>query len=100
MKVSWVFLMGLPKSQKIFKVCPACFSFFFFVLINNWLGIIPGVGSIGQIVSHNGEKLFIPYLRGATADLNTTLALATLGVVLSHIIGVVTIGCGKYLNVY
>lgn len=84
--------------KKSLQFAPIVLTFFFFVLINNWLGIIPGVGSIGQIVSHNGEKLFIPYLRGATADLNTTLALATLGVVLSHIIGVVTIGWWKYLN--
>lgn len=84
--------------KKSLKFAPIVLTFFFFVLINNWLGIIPGVGSIGQIVSHDGEKLFIPYLRGATADLNTTLALATLGVVLSHIIGVITIGWWKYLN--
>jgi F-type H+-transporting ATPase subunit a len=84
--------------KKSLRFAPIVLTFFFFVLINNWLGIIPGVGSIGQIVSHDGEKLFIPYLRGATADLNTTLALATLGVVLSHIIGVITIGWWKYLN--
>jgi len=84
--------------KKSLKFAPVVLAFFFFILINNWLGIIPGVGSIGQIVNHDGEKLFVPYLRGATADLNTTLALATLGVVLSHIIGVITIGWWKYLN--
>jgi F-type H+-transporting ATPase subunit a len=62
------------------------------------MGIIPGVGSIGQVVEHGGEKFFIPYLRGATADLNTTLALATIGIVLSHIIGVFSIGAWKYFN--
>lgn len=84
--------------KKSLKFAPIVLAFFFFILINNWLGIIPGVGSIGQIVSHGNEKIFVPYLRGGTADLNTTLALATLGVVLSHIIGVVTIGWWKYLN--
>lgn len=84
--------------KKSLKFAPIVLAFFFFILINNWLGIIPGVGSIGQIISHDGEKVFVPYLRGGTADLNTTLALATLGVVLSHIIGVVTIGWWKYLN--
>ena len=84
--------------QKSLKFAPVVLAFFFFILINNWLGIIPGVGSIGQVVSHNGEKVFVPYLRGGTADLNTTLALATLGVVLSHIIGVITVGWWKYLN--
>ena len=84
--------------KKSLQFTPIVLTFFFFILINNWLGIIPGVGSIGQIVSHGGEKFFIPYLRGGTADLNTTLALATLGVVLSHIIGVISIGWWNYLN--
>ncbi len=84
--------------KKSLKFAPLVLTFFFFILINNWLGIIPGVGSVGQIAEHNGEKLFIPYLRGGTADLNTTLALATLGIVISHIIGIVTIGWWKYLN--
>lgn len=80
------------------KFAPVVLTFFFFVLINNWMGLLPGVGSIGQIVQHGEEKLFIPYLRGATADINTTLALATIGVVLSHIFGVLTVGWWKYLN--
>jgi len=84
--------------KKSLKFAPVVLAFFFFILINNWMGILPGVGSIGQIASEHGEKIFIPYLRGGTADLNTTLALATLGVVLSHIMGVLAIGWWKYLN--
>jgi F-type H+-transporting ATPase subunit a len=90
---------GVTNSRaKSLQFAPLVLTFFFFVLINNWLGIIPGVGSIGQVVAHNGEQIFVPYLRGGTADLNTTLALATIGVVLSHIIGVLAIGWWKYLN--
>jgi len=90
---------GVTGSRKrSLKFAPIVLTFFFFILINNWLGIIPGVGSIGQVVMMNGEKFFIPYLRGGTADLNTTLALATIGVVLSHIIGVITLGGWNYLN--
>lgn len=84
--------------KKSLKFAPLVLAFFFFVLINNWMGILPGVGSIGQIVQIDGEKLFIPYLRGGTADLNTTLALATIGVVISHILGVMSLGAWKYLN--
>lgn len=84
--------------QRSLKFAPVVLAFFFFILFNNWLGILPGVGSIGQVVEHGGEKLFIPYLRGATADLNTTLALATIGVVLSHIVGVFAVGAWNYLN--
>jgi F-type H+-transporting ATPase subunit a len=84
--------------KKSLKFAPVVLAFFFFILINNWMGLLPGVGSIGQIAAHGDEKIFIPYLRGGTADLNTTLALATLGVVLSHIMGVLAIGWWKYLN--
>ncbi len=84
--------------QRSLKFAPIVLAFFFFILINNWMGILPGVGSIGQIVQSGEEKLFIPYLRGATADINTTLALATLGVVISHIFGVLAVGWWSYLN--
>lgn len=84
--------------KKSLQFAPLVLAFFFFVLINNWLGIIPGVGSIGQIVQHGNEKFFIPYLRGGTADLNTTLALATIGVVVSHVLGVMSVGTWKYFN--
>jgi F-type H+-transporting ATPase subunit a len=84
--------------KKSLQFAPLVLTFFFFVLINNWMGILPGVGSIGQIVQTDEGKFFIPYLRGGTADLNTTLALATIGVVLSHIIGIMSIGAWKYLN--
>src|SRR5680860_824471 len=84
--------------KKSLRFAPVVLAFFFFILINNWMGLLPGVGSIGQIAAEGGEKVFIPYLRGGTADLNTTLALATLGVVISHIMGVLAIGWWNYLN--
>lgn len=77
---------------------PFVFSFFLLILLNNWLGIIPGAGSIGGIAIEHGHKVFIPFIRGGTADLNTTLALATIGVVASHIFGVVTLGAWKHFN--
>jgi len=84
--------------EKSLKFFPFVLSFFIFILINNWLGLLPGIGSIGQVVAEHGEKVFIPYFRGGTADLNTTLALATMGVVMSHIFGVLAVGGWHYLN--
>jgi F-type H+-transporting ATPase subunit a len=84
--------------ERSMKFFPLVFSFFILILISNWLGLIPGVGAIGQVVEEHGEKVFIPYLRGGTADLNTTLALATIGVVLSHVFGVMAVGGWHYLN--
>jgi len=83
---------------KTLKYFPFVLSFFVFILLNNWLGLLPGVGSIGQVVSLHGENLFIPFSRGGTADLNTTLALATIGVVFSHIFSVSALGFWKYIN--
>jgi F-type H+-transporting ATPase subunit a len=84
--------------DKTLKFFPLVFAFFIFILINNWLGILPGIGSIGYIAKHGGESLFIPYFRGGTADLNTTIALAITAIVASHIFGIVVVGAWKYFN--
>jgi len=84
--------------ERSLKFFPLVFAFFVFILLSNWMGLMPGVGSIGQIAVHDGHQTFIPYFRGGTADLNTTLALAIIGVVMSHIFGVVTVGAWQYLN--
>ncbi len=84
--------------EKSLKFFPLVFSFFILILLNNWMGLLPGIGSIGQVALEHGEKIFIPYFRGGTADLNTTLAIATIGVVISHIFGVMAVGWWHYLN--
>lgn len=84
--------------EKTLKCFPFVLSFFVFILLNNLLGLLPGVGSIGQVMSENGENLFIPFFRAGTADLNTTLALALIGVIASHIFGIVSIGGWSYFN--
>ena len=96
-------------------------AFFFFVLLNNWFGLLPGVGSyMVKPVSipavkevhveetakvkeettkvHEPEKS--PLLRAATADLNTTIALALITVVLTQIFGFKFIGAGAHLKKY
>ncbi|MCK5415905.1 F0F1 ATP synthase subunit A [Candidatus Parcubacteria bacterium] len=84
--------------ERSMKFFPFVFTFFIFILLSNWMGLLPGIGSIGQVVLHDGHNVFIPYFRGGTADVNTTLALAIIGVVASHIFGVVAIGIWKYFN--
>jgi len=84
--------------ERSYKFLPFILCFFFFILISNWMGLLPGVGSVGQVVAEHGEKVFVPYFRGGTADLNTTLALAIFGVVASHIFGIMALGGWYYLN--
>ncbi|NUM25805.1 MAG: F0F1 ATP synthase subunit A [Candidatus Buchananbacteria bacterium] len=85
-------------SEKSLKFLPIVFPLFIFILINNWLGLLPGVGSIGFIESHGGESIFVPLLRGGTADLNLTLALALMAVIATHIFGVITANAWGHLN--
>jgi F-type H+-transporting ATPase subunit a len=50
---------------------------FIFILFSNWIGLIPGVGTIGWNVQYaDGHTEWRPLLRGANADLNMTLAMA------------------------
>jgi F-type H+-transporting ATPase subunit a len=52
-------------------------TIFIFILSANWVGLIPGVGSIGwgHTTSH-GFRIEQPLFRGANADVNMTLAMA------------------------
>jgi F-type H+-transporting ATPase subunit a len=52
-------------------------SVFIFILAANWVGLIPGVGSMGW--GHHTAEGFVleqPLFRGANADVNLTLAMA------------------------
>src|SRR5258708_1216889 len=50
---------------------------FIFILFSNWLGLIPGFGTIGYGVhGEHGFHVTEPWFRGANADLNMTLAMA------------------------
>lgn len=70
------------------KAFPLLASLFLFIISANWVGLLPGVGTIGFF--HNKE--FTPLLRAATADLNTTLALAVVAVVAIQYFGFRTLG--------
>jgi len=82
------------------KIFPIAITIFFFVLINNWIGFFPGVGSIGFIQQHGGHDVFLPLLRGGTADINTTLALSLVAVVGANIFGIIALGVWNVFNKY
>lgn len=51
-------------------------SVFFFILVSNYLGLIPGVGTVGwNTTDSHGQHGFLPFLRGANADINMTAAM-------------------------
>ena len=52
-------------------------SVVFFILVSNWMGLIPGVGTVGwNTVDAHGHHGFTALLRGGNADLNMTAAMA------------------------
>lgn len=80
--------------KKTLQFLPVVGGIFLFIVTSNWLGLFPGISTLG--VYRGGE--FIPLLRSADTDLNLTLCMAVFAVVLSHVVGVATIGFFKYAN--
>jgi F-type H+-transporting ATPase subunit a len=64
------------------KAFPAAFpllvTFFIFILIQNWSGLLPGVGTVGMGYkdAEGHFHLTQPFVRPFTADFNSTIALA------------------------
>lgn len=83
--------------QRAASFFPLLMTFFAFILVNNWLGLLPGVGSI---VVHLPDGTTAPLFRGATADLNTTLALAVISVVTTHLYAIRELGLFRHLKKY
>jgi len=91
------------ESEKYF---PLVATIFLFVLLSNWLGLLPGSGSMGlsHEIIHEGEyrSVLIPFLRAPSADLNFTIALAIIAVFSINLLGALAIGwrqhAGKYFN--
>ncbi len=67
-------LMGRPLATRTFWFFG---SVFFFILVNNYLGLIPGVGTVGWHTEDSaGHHGFLPFMRGGNADINMTAAMA------------------------
>lgn len=72
------FLEGLLGTHLVKRTFWFFGSVFFFILVNNWLGLIPGVGTIGWDRHNEAGELvgFSAWLRGGNADLNLTAAMS------------------------
>ena len=84
--------------KKSLTYLPLIGGVFLFILVSNWMGLLPGTGSIGRYLEVHGQVELVPLLRPANSDLNMTLSMAVFAVVVSNLIGVVTIGFFRYAN--
>jgi F-type H+-transporting ATPase subunit a len=93
------FMQGMFHSRaKAEKYFPLIATIFILILISNWFGILPGVGTIGFYEQHHGEEVFVPLLRSVASDLNFTLALAVTVVLFVNVIGIAAQGMGSHMS--
>ncbi len=85
-------VIGVVGERKAKDIFPYIATFFLFILLGNWAGLLPGFGSIGFTEITHGKEIFVPYFRGATADINITLGLALSSVGLIQYIGLKNLG--------
>ncbi len=120
-------LLGLTESvaaERGRKFFPLVATIFIFLLVSNWMGLLPGFGTVGTIHEahhggyevqqisvlgvninllegqeagehHTGYTVF-SFLRSAATDLNTGLALALVSVVMTQVVGVQALGLGYF----
>ncbi len=103
-------------------IFPLIATLFIFILTANYAGLLPGVGTIGfygegepghtrvvEVASADGQaaaapaqeehaQVLVPFFRAPNADLNMTIAMAILAVVIVQISGIVAHGVGGYLK--
>jgi len=75
---------------------PIIATIFFFILSMNWIGLLPGVTSIGYFVESHGVQKLIPFLYPVNTDLNVTIALALIAFFTIEVAGVLALGVLKY----
>lgn len=87
-------IAGKENGRRFF---PVVVTIFLYVVVNNWLGLLPGFGTLGLFVpGEHGEKEFFPLFRGANSDVNTTLSLALVSVFFVEYWGVTSLGFRTY----
>jgi F-type H+-transporting ATPase subunit a len=104
-EVTFEWLLGLMDSvtsdrAQTKKFFPFVTTIFLFILTMNWMGLLPIFGTIGLNEIEEGHKVFVPFLRAGTADLNMTVALAMVSVILIQVFGVMYLGVKKHLRKY
>ncbi|MBI4836063.1 MAG: F0F1 ATP synthase subunit A [Candidatus Abawacabacteria bacterium] len=70
----------IDNKKVISDVLPIVATFFVYIVTSNWLGLVPGIGSIGIYEMHDGHNTFIPLLRGSNSDLNQTIVLGFISI--------------------
>lgn len=83
------------------KLFPLVATMFLFIIVANWMGILPGVGTITVPGMHDGHMIDMPIFRSMNADMNVTLVFAVVSIITVQVLGLAALGIrghvGKYL---
>ena len=83
--------------KRVTVIFPWFATFFLFILVANWLGLLPGFGTIG-FLTEDPKRHFIPLLRPVNSDLNITLSLALISLGVTHFFSVKILGIKEYVS--
>lgn len=95
------FLAGIVRGtggKRWRQFAPLILAIFLFVLTANWLSLLPGVGTIGFAEGSPDDRIIVPFVRAAAADLNFTLGLALISFVSFIAFGLRANGLRGYLK--
>ena len=84
---------SLGSRKLAIRYAPFFATLFFFILLSNWFGLLPGVG---HSLQYNGTNLLRPF----TADLNGTLGMAIFGMIMVQVIAIRESGAKNYAKHY
>jgi F-type H+-transporting ATPase subunit a len=77
--------------QRAKKYVPYFVTLFFFILVNNWMGLIPGVG---ESIVYNGQPLLRPF----TGDINATFASGIITMIYVYTSSIREVGVKHYFK--
>lgn len=90
---------GIVGKHMVARVFSLLATLFIFIIVSNWFALVPGVGSIGWgNETEMGFEVTTPILRPTTADLNMTLAMATVFMVFWLYWSISEVGLKNFLH--
>jgi len=88
--------------EKTDAIFPVFMTFFIVIMVSNYSGLVPGLGTIGiwETEVYHGEvtKHLIPFNRPFTSDINATFALAFISLIITNGYALIKLGPKEYLT--
>jgi len=86
----------IASKEAVVPIFSYAMSFFLFIFVANFTGLLPGIGTIGF---YHGKD-FVPLFRSATSDINVTFGLAIVSVFATHLLSIQITGFKDYISRY